>query len=699
MSDSSDDSDHIGGYVVADDSGGDESEGESANEDHSHHHDTSALIDLEASEDDESGSRSGEESGSSDSDSDSSSGSDDESSDGGRGFHPGFENEALNWDEGVQDVVHDSFPQFSRFPPEICLHIWEAFCPDLAAKARVYHFITVRDNDDANEQKASIWQGPHLEDQTKAARIVLAVNHSSREFALKRLPDTLAFRGGGSLIRFNPEMDIVLLTPHRITTESTRPIRPIPGFSEKIRLLGVLPSALRQSKLGRQRFFAPFDNLKAVYFVCQPRKIFDPSIKEISDFPWYQADKMHKYIYMYSWDDFDESFSYCWPDVNCGLVMPKGEMLHLAKKPYAHCLSDLDNPEEEDEDVDYPVPAWPLLETRKALFHLYPGNRGIDLDDISDSDGSDEELDDYESSGIDDSDLGSDSEDGDPSNGDLTVIDNDSSEEGDSSGSEGNGDDEDDGGASTFAGFSSPLHQKNGTIDLTGDDNHAARFSSPEGSEEDSSVTLGASDSEGEPEAAVRPSLKRSRGRIIDSDSEEEAEEERPKKRRNVVVLSDDENDDAEEGGDMEIVREQPRRRRRAVIDDDDDDDDDDDEEDDDAQVVQTDATRSYGPAISVSEGSDSDSDDSDDDDSSGGEEDTARPLSLAERLQLHREENPIPISDEEDSDSDVEEISGDDYSAPHVNDFQDDDEENEPFDEEEPDGMMMGDDSDDEGY
>ncbi|KAK3378972.1 hypothetical protein B0T24DRAFT_694265 [Lasiosphaeria ovina] len=561
MSDASDESEDIG-YLVADESGGDESDASSSPADESPHH--NALLDLEASESD------GDDDGDDDS-----GGSDEENSDGERGFHHGFENE---YPEFHHKKIH-SFPY-----------------------------------DNENEEKVQMWESAHLENQTAPVRALMAVNTESRTRVLQTLPDRLHFRGGRTSIRFNKEKDMIALIPHRILEG--------PDDAE---------DDLSQS---------------------------------------------------YCWPDLERHRDYAEETIHKNM---RKEMLFFALHPsyFRSGRGYLDEGDQGDQGGDADplleqFTYWPMIRAcgRQEVALL---NDGIDFDAYEDE-LSEDEPNEYESEGIDDSDIDSDSNDGDGDD-DLVVVDDDSSNQGSEN------DDDDDGGVSTFAGFS-PI-RRGGTIDLTNSDseeegessalrarmkpvdlvmNMALDSEDPDSEEEEDDdeeemkricagfivSTSEDSDSEDDEEEASPPRaiVKRSRRVIANSSSEDE--DELPRKRRNLIVLSDNdsEQDDTMKGPrSQESAKRGPHRRARQTIIDDTDDEDGDDRD------VQPKIAGSYRSAIPVSEDEEEDSDE---------------------------DENPIPISDEENSD--VEEISADDYNAENYSSFPDD-EGNEPMDDESGDG------------
>ncbi|EOO00891.1 hypothetical protein UCRPA7_3594 [Phaeoacremonium minimum UCRPA7] len=141
------------------------------------------------------------------------------------------------------------------------------------------------------------------------------------------------------------------------------------------------------------------------------------------------------------------------------------------------------------------------------------------------------------------------------------------------------------------------------------------------------------------------PEAESDTARDIDSSESDEAPARAPKRRKRRAVASSSEDDSGE---DVPRKRARTGSRRAAIVSD----------EDDDRNSVDDVANPPRAQKQTSEEGSDSDSDD---------EPVPSRPMSLAERLQLNRIQNPVSGSDDESSSSAVPSIR--DYG-----DFQDDD-------------------------
>lgn len=587
------------------------------------------------------------------------------------------------------------FPQFKRLPFELRQQIWEFFCPDLAVKSRVYHFQLMTEKPEWQRSRKresggpEIWSGAFLEPQTRPARAMLAVHRESRQLALKAFPDLLLFERHG-LVRFNSKSDVVLLHVQSHTDLSGLQLPA--DFSDRVQHLAVDSSLFGTVGNHLPEISAAFRNLKAVYNV---RLAAEQKAKHLR---WCTSNLVNRYSIATSEEQpglgEDAEHVYCWPDLENHRSFAEKEIP----------ANEMDFYLQEDERNARQIgdlKAWPLVHFLETRWYdkLRDWNGEGDMDFMSSDSDGDDEPDEYESDGIDDSDI---SEDGSEHDSDLIVLDHD----GDSSG--GGEEEEEEGseeGSSAISG-SSPAHHQVETIDLTGDDDHSVpRFSSPEESSRSSSTVR---ESGSDQQASRISRLKRPRGRVVDSDSDDDSEGDVPRKRArtSTIVISDDDDEEDEErkmranarsraviSEDEEEEEEErrkmpPNRRSRAVLSEDDDNDSD-DSDDSEAGEAQEGGTGRGTEWSGISS--------SDEDEEPEGGAAIARPLSLADKLQLHRDKVPIPPS--EDDDSDIEEMGGDDYDARQYADFQDDEEGNETSEEgdDDDDGLIMDEDGEDE--
>lgn len=594
-------------------------------------------------------------------------------------------------DQDHDELDSHFFPQFKRLPFELRYSIWEFFCPDLTAKSRVLWFnLNQHHRRDGSKFPMPV-EGPFLDQQTRPTRAMSAVHRESRQLIRTVLPDTLSF-GSKAVVWFNAERDIIHLTSRYSSTVLDLDAMPrLRGFGEHIRHLAVDPINLFVMRWRVPGPAKAFENLQAVYYVT------NPSNHKRRHLGWCFSDLAKRYIV----DTFEEQpglgedgrHVYCWPDAGMPDAVDDTEI------PLQGLINDLLT-------VGFPADTRvanfngaPVLPLVRFLWDSHPprledlkteSDVGSAMGENSGSERSDEEPNEYESEGIDDSIIDDDDSEG--SDDDLLVVplvggdDSDQSEP------------DEDGSSPVSCSPRPESYMEDGAIDLTADDDgDMARFSSPE---PPSSETLrGSYNSPHESDSdqpVVRTSrLKRPRARVVDSDSEGGSDDAGPRKRartdnrRNPIVLSSDDEKD-------ERQRMRANRRARTVILEDEDDEDDEDGEQGKSSTEDVRGKKNGSSGTSNSE----EEDDSEESEESDGGAAVGRPLSLAEKLQLHRENNPIPRS--EDEDSEIEEMEADDYDARDYADFQDDEEGNEIADDDEDDqyGVMEDEfDGEDDGY
>ncbi|KAM7196879.1 hypothetical protein V8F20_006846 [Naviculisporaceae sp. PSN 640] len=713
MSDASEESDHFDGLVQEHDDSDNRSDASGRSGRHSENDDDSDsdrgqhfisrdLLDMSAEEDDE-----GDESdgGSESSDSE-------DSMDG-----------YLNRMERSESPELHFFPQFKRLPIELRYRIWELFCPEILADRRVYPFcVRVVQHRISGERSTHISPDIHLDLMTESSRTVLAVHRESRELARRVFPDTLPFPGG--TLRFNKAKDVILMNEpdYRSIRRELTPLEP--STMNQIRNIAFTSLSMTDYDFPLQLW----NKTPLLKFWEDPGMIY---FRQLADderrhrLYWCGDKDQHHYRvevcelgehglrerveYHYVWPNVDKH-----PRVLENYIDSEDLPDDLTYDKWVESLVDEEQfyrtsifPNRRDVDVFDQIRDrfLPILQPMVEFMTPYSNRLFEKLAQVADGDApsdifssdfdeyESEEPDEYESSGIDDSDVEEDSENSADEEDDLVVVDDDS------------GDESTDGGASTFAGFSPP-HDRDSSpvearelprmIDLTEDDD-GAKFSSPEPEpEDDESHTIKGSDSdeeekdeedvrgrrprtrrrgvidesdEGEETGVVEQeasSKARKRKRVLDSDDEEEVieddeEEEAPRKRSRtsrsrrdsgLIVLP---SDDSEE--EIIKMREHARRARAIIIDDEDEDEDE----------------EAGGSHRSSSDG----------DSESEEEEETKKPMSLMERLALHRRDNPIPgdsnDEEDEDEDPDIEEMGEDDYDARNYADFEDDDERMDP--------------------
>ncbi|RGP69888.1 sarcoplasmic reticulum histidine-rich calcium-binding precursor [Fusarium longipes] len=524
----------------------------------------------------------------------------------------------------------DYFPQFCRLPIELRHRIWELFCPELRARYRVLDFIvsygTTRHPDSATASVWTVRDGLALEDQTKNLRTVFAVHQESRAFATNAFPNSLSIDAGSgdAIVRFNRKSDVVLL--HRFICPSGRNIFHLPDFASEIKNLAISGTDIMDS-LGDPGYLAllnQFTQLESFYI-----NVSSASCKK-SNLKWCTSDMINHYqTQTYEKQPGlgeDLQFLWCWPDLERYPDFAR----YQVNNPWRFGL-----PEPLESAMQKRgIKIWPMVAfeyesglRRFELLQTLGPDFGDDTDssDEEDSDDDDEngtDLDQYESDGIDDDEIVETYEDSDEE------------------------------GISLASGSPAPTRQNNQVSDDEDDEDGAgANFSEPE--------------PDPEPESAP---VQRGRKRRVVSDSDDEDEEEvQPStKRARVIIDSDDEDDEPPVS-----QPERSHKRSRTVVSDDE------DEDDEQGGVSRQDSDNA---SDSSSGSEEEESEDSDEDDA------PPTKLSLAERLRLHREENPV---DNEDSDDDASSRTADEESE---DDEDDDEEERNPF------MMGMADESDGEG-
>lgn len=535
-----------------------------------------------------------------------------------------FDLEASEEDGDEDDEIDDDedddepqfFPQFMRFPPEIRLRVWQLFCPELTAGGRVYE-----------PQREFL-----LANQTASSRAVLATHRESRDFALTALPDVLTLPSG--ILRFHKEKDIILLS---VDSEGQLPC--FTGFSDQIRNLAITVSFFLSQDDLPHPYTDPFPQLKNLFFLVEEGFLSPITLR------WCTSNMAkHSPITIFQerlegWMHTVHQEMYCWPDVDKHREFAEREI------PLDKLWKNLGLPEYQSASVDSDsavqeqlkkLPVWPLVIfnekgiRRLERIHAWSGERE-DWDGSSDFTGDDEpdsESDDYDSSGIDDDEIAEATDDEDED--DLAVHD-----------VRDTGDEDEDDDTAEFGGFS-PLHGTNGVIDLTEDGEvPIAQFSSPE---PESATVHGESDESDSDQPAVRrPPVKRSRKRVMD-ESDEDPEDEAPRKRARYVQRVED-TDDEDDEDDEDDQNEKPQRKQPAE-------------------------------GLNSESSEDSDEDSSEESDQESDEEDAPpRTMSLAERLQLHRQQNPVPVEEDSESGSDVDETGEDGYDTRKYSAFQDDEE------------------------
>lgn len=577
-------------------------------------------------------------------------------------------------DDDDQDLIQ--FPQFSRFPPELRRMVWEAYCPDLTStQGRVYDIM-------APSQRLAL--NVTLPQRTLAARTVLAVNHESRTWALQAFPDGLTLPSApGDVLRFDKHKDIVIFNHVAEPLFRDSVLQQVHNLAVGADLYDTLEDLPLPGS-------PEMPNLAQIFFTVDAREC------RVQDTLTWCASKPAIFSSPVTFvEDIDgrESthlYQYCWPDIKewKGFTGRESELAHLwgtGNIPFPRLYQDQEvsfatgaaaaddsdddsQTSENDEaertrlmvrDLLEQVPIYPLLlfQDEKIVRNIQSWNGDPDtwLPEFDDEDGyfwrNDDSVgsltEEYDSSGIDDSEIeershGDEDEDEDDLDLDLDLDDVDES---DHLGLDGESE-EVSGDESSLAlapaHFSSP---ESTTVrgDSTSTDGDQGEEPGPRG-HSGSQTAISIEDDSNDDSDEVAPRKRKRATRSLDvssSSSDGEGPMQRSRKRR---IISDD--------SDSADSAPRKRARRATIVTDSGDSDTDDDQVMETSEVApkKKDTGRRTNP-IELSESESASG--SDGSSPSGSEEDDdappTKPMTLAERLALNRRENPIPISDSED--------------------------------------------------
>ncbi|KAK4081190.1 uncharacterized protein Triagg1_2722 [Trichoderma aggressivum f. europaeum] len=596
-----------------------------------------------------------------------------------------FYNGTDPWDENP--YAGRVFPKFAELPPELRLKIWELGLVE-AERPRVLPFevhaiprkmpgvFTENEYGDQIQRLFRDWHvrpGKDLARVTKQTRALVAVNREAREVARKILPHTLKVqnpaRNGYGMVNFNRDRDVVQvdgyerghISPRAPDERLEDSAYHFDGFAENVLQLAFHESAFDEDDTDNttDEYFnhamEAFRNLKRLFLLRPATNPMAPYVMN-----WCGSD----FVYTYTTAIRDRGNDYlwtkrCWPNAD-------DYDDFVRKNVPTPMLRDVPHPLLPTRDV------WvlPMLsfDDKGALKRFDKARakwqesyeRGIyigQLSDLStdyDSD-SQSEPDEYESEGIDDSE----------------IIDNDSednSDDDDLSGDEVYGDDDD------------------STVDENEVGEIVPVFSSPEPEPEPNGLRDSPSDAQNS----------RKRRIVADSDDEDPSEGPGAKRARTTrparVVTSD-----TEDEGESKPNSTGRSRRRAAIADSDEEDDD--DGKDVEVKGIDEDVSGSKkdrkGATNGIKRNTRGQKDDEDDDEEEEEEEEVTdvRQLSLASRLNLVPQRHPSSRKRkaEDDESSNPEEYSEDD-------DDEDDDDDEERSDDDLIDGIAEeSDESDDE--
>ena len=192
-----------------------------------------------------------------------------------------------------------TFHRFLHLPGELQWKVWSFFCPETTSKPYLLGFIF-------NISTGEIFEGDALARTTVASRALLAINHDSRQYALRKLPDTLAIRGGTGLIRFRQHRDIVILVDVSKDWGNHEPDPtwpPVPGFFDSVVNL-LMPNFLYATRY--LDLYCALPNLKVLYHICNPER-YSPQ-----DLAWCFSDSTNRSMSL----NMPATAVY-WPDLVC----------------------------------------------------------------------------------------------------------------------------------------------------------------------------------------------------------------------------------------------------------------------------------------------------------------------------------------------------------------------------------------------
>ncbi|KAF4969842.1 hypothetical protein FSARC_3000 [Fusarium sarcochroum] len=523
----------------------------------------------------------------------------------------------------INDSDTDYFPKFSQLPTELRHRVWEFFCPELFARYRVLDFIisygTTRHPESASAFVWTVRDGIALEDQTRNLRTVFAVHQESRALATNAFPHSLSIDAGSgdAVVAFNRNSDVVLV--NGLSCPAGRNVFHLPDFSSEIKNLALGGPDVIDNLSGPDvpNLLSQFSQLESLYVSVSSTDC------QKSSLTWCTSDLVNHYqTQTYEKQPGlgeDLQFLWCWPDLQ---RHPDFARFQISRDTWDNLPDPLGSTLDQRGLKAWPMVAFEYERGLRRYEMLQTLGPDVDDSESSEESGGEEEddggtdLDQYESDGIDDD--------------EIVETYQDSDEE----------------GISLASGSPAPVpHQIHEVSDDEDEDGAGANFSSPEPNPE--------------PESAPVP---RGRKRRVVSDSDDESDEDvqpSTKRARRDVAESEDEDDEPQ----VSQPDRSQNRARRAIISDDDDDDDDDEQG----------GVSRQEPASDDGKGGSSNSEDSEDESEESDEEDAppAR-LSLAERLRLNREENPVDNdnSDEDDASSRTADQESEDEDGEERNPF-----------------------------
>ncbi|KAG6044546.1 hypothetical protein E4U39_003223 [Claviceps sp. Clav50 group G5] len=264
------------------------------------------------------------------------------------------------------DSTPCAFPQFMQLPPELRYHIWQIYCPDLSAKARVLQFNFVLET----RPEFCVIPDKTMMDQTEGLRTVLSTHSESRNLALRQYPDELAVIAGvaDGIVRFRKETDIISLRDWESGEKYF-----MPDFSDKIENLALEPIQVPY----RHTVFdaAPllrrtFPNLRRL-FRHRAFLFFASSLKN-----WCFTNFAHSYVVethkRANGKRFDSKSMFCWPDLD-----------GFADFDKSFCYSSERCRVTPEKMKNAGLEVWPIVEFgSQEQINAYERMRGYDYEDV-----------------------------------------------------------------------------------------------------------------------------------------------------------------------------------------------------------------------------------------------------------------------------------------------------------------------------
>ncbi|KAH7029199.1 uncharacterized protein B0I36DRAFT_129322 [Microdochium trichocladiopsis] len=546
-----------------------------------------------------------------------------EASESGSSEDESDDDEENEYGESYNEYSSRTFEPFMRLPAELRERVWELYNPYL--KERKGRVLTCVLSDG--------WQPRIIETQVLSTimsrtNTMLGVHHETRTLALQHFPHTLKSGTEFGLIRFHRDRDILFFSfPGEPVPLHRFDVTKLYDSIGEFRHLAIDCAAITPLAewLASPQVRALTSRLDTLYLNYEAVEVRSRDLRWCFSLPTrtFCVDTEEESVGIGE----DSEYTYCWVD--------RTDPAFDRDKMVAECgeLYDCFGLEDEAGTTLLPMAEFAFLNGTmryEKLAQRYRDGWETGVEFSSDEEESESEPDEYESEGIDDDTIDEDSP-GSDDDDDLVVRD------------DADSDDEDGSRPPSISGSGpSPIEIEDDVMEAAGDDGDdgavVARFSSIEAESPGEEGGGSASDDDDDAEVPVQRAKRAKRPRVVDSDSEDGSEpaEQRPRKmaRRVPIIVSDDDSEDDDKNSDDSDVQEVPapsRKRMRRVA-------------QESSEVEEEDS------ASSEEDGSESGSEEQseDEDDGEDDEEKPRRPQTLAERLRLFRDDNPVPEGEEQ---------------------------------------------------